>query len=129
MDYSAPSGLCQRLDEPPTARRYRQCQSSKGRQGPRGLEAPAGKLLLHICEDVGQGEERVQPDYHQCREDSAYKHAQHLLDLAFSLYYYETGWISKAIFSVSVDKMFMIQPLGRYKLIVLTLCTFRTTNK
>lgn len=45
------------------------------------MEASADKLLLHLCEDVGQGQGRIQLDDYECGEDSVNEHVEHLLDV------------------------------------------------
>lgn len=40
------------------------------------------ELLLHLRQDVDQGQERVQVDHHQCGEDRAHQHDGHLLDVS-----------------------------------------------
>jgi hypothetical protein len=43
------------------------------------VETAANILLLHIREDVGQGQERVFFDYYKCGEERADEHAEHVL--------------------------------------------------
>lgn len=62
LDHSSPPTIRQRLDQPPTHRCHRQRQPSQGRQGPRRLEAPGHKLLLHVLPHVDQGQERIRLD-------------------------------------------------------------------
>lgn len=66
LDHSAPPGLRQRPDQPAAAGRDGQRQPGQGRQGPRGLEAPANELLLHLQQDVDQGQERIWLDHYEC---------------------------------------------------------------
>jgi hypothetical protein len=79
MDNCTPSSLCQRLDKPATTGCHRQRQPSKGRQGTRGVEAPASQLLLCVLAHVGQGEERVCFDYYKCGEDCVDEHVGDVL--------------------------------------------------
>lgn len=44
------------------------------------MEASANKLLLYLCEDVGQGQGRIWFDDYECGEDSLDQHVEHLLD-------------------------------------------------
>lgn len=45
------------------------------------MEATANQLLLHLQQDVDQGQERVCADYHKCGEDCADEHVGYLLIL------------------------------------------------
>lgn len=40
----------------------------------------ANELLLHILQDVDQGQERVRLDHHRCGKDCSDKHVEHLLN-------------------------------------------------
>jgi len=81
MDYCPPSSLCQRPHQPPASCSDWQRQPSKGWQGTWGVEATANQLLLHLQQNVDQGQERICADYYECGEDCADEHVGYLLIL------------------------------------------------
>jgi hypothetical protein len=81
MDNRPSPSLRQRPHKPPAPRRHRQRQPSQGRQGPRGVETPTNQLLLHLQQDVDQGQERLCAHHYECREERVDEYVGYLLVL------------------------------------------------